>query len=125
MSETNADLPQAETEADGLPQPNPRYVKTLLIVCIGLGVLLVVGAAVVVGTVIKRVNNPESVPQKPGFGTSEIAIPFGAQLVDIENGDSRIIVKLKHRDGPLMILLDPRNGKEKGRIRLRAGPDVD
>ena len=48
------------------------------IVTIGLGVLLVVGAAVVIGTVIKRLNNPETIPQKPGFGQSEISIPAGA-----------------------------------------------
>ena len=73
---------------------------------------------VVIGTVIKRLNDPESIPVKPGFGETEISMPAGAQLVGVENGDTRIIVKLKTPKGPVLILLDPRKGEEKGRVRL-------
>ena len=72
----------------------------------------------VIGTVIKRLNNPETIPQKPGFGQSEISIPAGAELMGVENGDARIVLRLKDKDGPLLILLDPRKGTEKGRVRL-------
>ena len=115
-AETTSDMPPSDTP----PGPNPKTVRVLLIVTIGLGVLLVVGAAVVIGTVIKRLNNPETIPQKPGFGVTEISMPADAQLVGVENGDTRIIVKLKTSKGPLLILLDPRKGTEKGRIRLKA-----
>ena len=110
---------QAETTSDVPAGPNPKTVRVLLIVTIGLGVLLVVGAAVVIGTVIKRLNNPEAIPQKPGFGQSEISIPAGAELVGVENGDARIVLRLNDEDGPLLILLDPRKGTEKGRVRLK------
>ena len=122
MSQDTGIQQPAETpsDADGPPQPNPTYVRILLITVIGLGILMVVGAAVVIGTVIKRVNNPEAGPQKPGFGETVIAIPQASQLVDVENGETRIIVKLKTKDGPLLILLDPRKGTEKGRIQLKS-----
>ena len=114
---------QAETPSEDSadnPTPNPTYVRILLVTVIGLGILMVVGAAVVIGTVIKRVNNPETIPQKPGFGKTVIPIPYASQLVDVENGETRIIVKLKTNDGPLLILLDPRKGTEKGRIQLKS-----
>lgn len=122
MSQDNPIEGQAETSSDvpasDIQGPNPKTVRVLLIVTIGLGVLLVVGAAVVIGTVIKRLNNPETIPQKPGFGQSEISIPAGAELMGVENGDARIVLRLKDEDGPLLILLDPRKGTEKGRVRL-------
>lgn len=122
MSQDNPIGGQAETSSDvpasDIQGPNPKTVRVLLIVTIGLGVLLVVGAAVVIGTVIKRLNNPETIPQKPGFGQSEISIPAGAELMGVENGDARIVLRLKDEDGPLLILLDPRKGTEKGRVRL-------
>ena len=113
QAETSSDMPASDIQG-----PNPKTVRVLLIVTIGLGVLLVVGAAVVIGTVIKRLNNPETIPQKPGFGQSEISIPAGAELMGVENGDARIVLRLKDEDGPLLILLDPRKGTEKGRVRL-------
>lgn len=119
MSQDTGNNAAAETTLEEIPQPNSRYVRTLLVVVIGLGVLLVVGAIVVIGTVISRLNNPEDIPVKPGFGETEISIPAGAQLVGVENGDTRIIVKLKTNKGPLLILLDPRKGEEKGRVRLK------
>lgn len=120
MSQDSAIGSQAETQNGGdTPQgPNPRTVRALLIVTIGLGVLLVVGAAVVIGTVIKRLNNPETIPQKPGFGTTEISIPDDAQLLSVENGDARIVLQMRDGQGAFLVLLDPRKGTERGRIRL-------
>ena len=118
QAETTSDVPPSDIQG-----PNPKTVRVLLIVTIGLGVLLVVGAAVVIGTVIKRLNNPETIPQKPGFGQTEISIPAGAELVGVENGDARIVLRLKDDNGPLLILLDPRKGTERGRVRLKAEYD--
>lgn len=99
--------------------PNPRYVRGLLVVVIGLGLVLLGGAAVVVGTIIKRMNNPDSQPTKPGFGVNEISVPAQGKIVSIENGESRIVVHMRDAQGTLLLLLDPRKGEEKGRIRLR------
>lgn len=125
MSQDTKSDAQAETTSEPVADmppngPNPRTVRILLVVTIGLGVLLVVGAAVVIGTVIKRLNNPEAVPVKPGFGETEIGVPANAELVSVENGDARIVLRLQDKDGPFLILLDPRKGVEKGRVRLRA-----
>ena len=118
MSQDTGNPAITETSSEEIPQPNSRYVRTLLVVVIGLGVLMVVGAVVVIGTVLSRLNNPETIPVKPGFGETEISIPADAELVSVENGDARIVLRLKDNKGPLLILLDPRKGVEKGRIRL-------
>ncbi len=118
MSQDTGNPAAAETSSEEIPQPNSRYVRTLLVVVIGLGVLMVVGAVVVIGTVLSRLNNPETIPVKPGFGETRISIPADAELVSVENGDARIVLRLKDDKGPLLILLDPRKGVEKGRVRL-------
>ncbi|MBT5157262.1 MAG: hypothetical protein HOK33_01095 [Rhodobiaceae bacterium] len=120
MSPNKASRGEAKSASEeAIAQPSPTYVRVLLITVIGLGVLMVGGAAVVIGTVIKRVSNPEAVPSKPGFGETEISIPADSQVIGVDNGDTRIIVKLQDAEGPLLLLLDPRKGEEKGRIRLR------
>ena len=119
MSQDTGNQAAAETYSEEIPQPNSRYVRTLLVVVIGLGVLMVGGAIVVIGTVLSRLNNSETIPVKPGFGETEISIPAGAELVGVENGDARIVLRLKYNKGPLLILLDPRKGLGNGRVRLR------
>ena len=119
MSQDTGNQAAAETSSEEMPQANSRYVKTLLVVVIGLGVLLVVGAVVVISTIISRISNPETVPRKTGFGQTEIAIPVDAELIDVENGATRIVLRLRDEKGPLLIMLDPRKGVETGRVRLQ------
>jgi hypothetical protein len=113
----NAD---GDTTSEAVPDgPSPRYVRGLLVVVIGLGLVLLGGAAIVVGTIIKRMNNPDAIPTKPGFGEVEISVPADGELMSVQNGDNRIILHLRDDQGNLLILLDPRKGEEKGRIRLQ------
>jgi len=101
------------------PGAGSRYVRTLLIVVIALGVILVGGVAVVVGTITKRVSDPESnVPVRPGFRETQIQLPAGSEINDIIAVDGRIVVRVRDAGGTMLILLDPRRGEERGRIRL-------
>ena len=121
MSQDTGNPSAAETSSEDNVDPdltpNPRYVRILLVTVILLGVLLVGGAAVVISTVIARLSAPEA-PAAPDFGTMTINIPEGARLIDVDNGAARIILRLEDKDGPLLLLLDPRKGHETGRIRL-------
>jgi len=93
----------------------------MLTVVIGLGVLLVVGTAVVVGTIIKRASSTETAvvtDMRDKAIAGQIAIPAGAVLQSVENGDTRIVLHLTDAEGTLLILLDPRHGFETGRVRL-------
>ena len=117
MTDHTQNPPDGETgESAGA---RSRYVRTLLIVVITLGVILVGGVAVVVGTIIKRVSDPESnVPVRPGFGKTQIQLPAGSEIDDIIAADGRIVVRVRDAGGTMLILLDPRRGEERGRIRL-------
>ena len=86
---------------------------------ITLCIILVGGLAVVVGTIIKRVSDPESnVPIRPSFGETQIQLPAGSEIDDIIAADGRIVVRMRDGRGTILILLDPRRGVERGRIRL-------
>ena len=117
MTDHTQNPPDGETE--GSAGARSRYVRTLLIVVITLGVVLVSGVAVVVGAIIKRVNDPKSnAPVRPGFGETQIQLPAGSEIDDIIASDVRIIVRVRDAGGTMLILLDPRRGEERGRIRL-------
>ncbi|MGB1118724.1 MAG: DUF6476 family protein [Parvibaculales bacterium] len=117
MTDHTQNPPDGETEEGA--GARSRYVRTLLIVVITLGVILVGGVAIVVGTIIKRVSDPENnVPVKPGFGETQIQLPAGGEIDDIIAADGRIIVRVRDGRGTMLILLDPRRGEERGRIRL-------
>ena len=98
-------------------QVNSAYVRGLLVVVIVLGVLLLGGVAVVIGTIIQRVNNPKSEAVPTGFALQNIAIG-NAKLVAVKNGATRIILQLEDAGGTMLIFIDPRNGAELGRLRL-------
>jgi hypothetical protein len=115
MIDHTQNSPDGETEEGA----RSRYVRTLLIVVITLGVILLSGVAVVVGTIIKRIGDPESnVPVRHGFGETQIQLPADGKIDDVIAADGRIVVRVRDARGTLLILLDPRRGEERGRIRL-------
>ncbi|MEC8247688.1 MAG: DUF6476 family protein [Pseudomonadota bacterium] len=117
MTDHTQNPPDGETEESA--GARSRYVRTLLIAVITLGVILVGGITVVVGTIIKRVSDPESnVPVRPGFGKTQIKLPAGSEIDDIIAADGRIVVRVRDAGGTMLLLLDPRRGEERGRIRL-------
>lgn len=100
-------------------QAQPRHVKTLLTVVIVLGILLLVGLAVVVGTIIKRVNDPSTAKiKRPGFGKVMLQVPENAELLGTETTADRLVLRLRDDLGDFLLVLDIRKGVELGRIRL-------
>ena len=117
MTDHTQNPPDGETEEGA--SARSRYVRTLLIVVITLGVILVGGVLVVVGAIIKRASDPESsVPVRLGSGETQIQLPAGGKIEDIIAADGRIIVRVRDAGGTMLILLDPRHGEERGRIRI-------
>ena len=111
------------------PPPASR-VKILLTVVIVLGILLFVGFAVVVGTIMKRLNNPPAIEtaleavqptQKNGVYERVVSVPEGAELVSFRHARGRLVLQLKDAQGDFIVLVDMRKGTELGRIRLQAG----
>jgi len=118
----------AETTID-MPE-RTGCVRALLITVIVLGILLVGGLAVVVGTIIKRLTDdsqtpmPETINEKlflseRGF-ESIINVPEEAVLIATEINDTEIILHLRDVKGDFLLLVNIKTGQEIGRVRLKA-----
>jgi len=105
-------------------QPDPKRVRALLIVVIVLGVLLVGGLAVVVGTIIKRLNDPDTAVEakaKRSFGEIQTLVPAGNRIVSMQTTADKLVVQISGPDGESLLIYDVRKGVELGRIKLVAG----
>lgn len=104
----------------------------MLVTVIVLGILLVGGLAVVVGTIIKRVKddtpsqtalpNPQTKYgslsiTNTGF-ESIISVTEGAALMATEVNDKKIVLHLRDAEGDYLLLLNVKTGQEIGRVRL-------
>ena len=118
----NAETPKNMPERTGC-------VRALLITVIVLGILLVGGLAVVVGTIIKRVTDDSPAPRPetmngkisisdPGF-ESIINVPESAALMATEINDRKIILHLRDAEGDFLLLVNMKTGQEIGRVRLK------
>lgn len=117
-------------------------LRALKILVIAMGVVIVIGTAVVIITIFQRasVNWNESSVQSTdratvsqthasgqtsptGFGTRTLEIPRDSEIVDMVAQGDRLIVRLKLVDGSLQILiLDMMTGYRIGLLELRQGP---
>lgn len=105
-------------------------VRALLITVIVLGVLLVGGLAVVVGTIIKRVTDdtpPPSVDSSKGSLSmadtgfeSVISVPEGAKLIATQTNDKQIVLHLRDDEGDFLLVVNVKTGQEIGRVRFEA-----
>ena len=124
----NAANENAETTTN-MPE-RTGCVRALLITVIVLGILLVGGLAVVVGTIIKRVTDDSPAPRPetmngkisisdPGF-ESIINVPESAALMATEINDRKIILHLRDAEGDFLLLVNMKTGQEIGRVQLKA-----
>ena len=105
-----------------------RGLKALVI---GLGVLIVLGTALVIGVVVKRVvestTKPAEVPSVlPAPGPTHGIVPFattlpaaqGASIGGIAASGGRVAIWIKTGHGGRIVFVDPRSGKVAGTVTL-------
>jgi|SRR5579864_837769 len=103
-----------------------RALKILVVV---MGVLLVVGVAVVIATIVYRAihQGVSTVAVAPAasphaFGSATVRLPAGAKVVEMRNVGSRLVLRFERVDGTeALLVLDPETGAVLGTIELRAG----
>ena len=116
-------------------------LRALKILVIAMGVVIVIGTAVVIITIFQRASvnwdeaSVQSTDQVPvsqiltsvqashtGFGTRTLEIPRDSEIVDMVAQGDRLIVSLNLVDGSLQILiLDMMTGYRIGLFELRQG----
>lgn len=119
-------------------------MKALKALVIGMGILIVIGVAVIAVTIVRRTggdapmaadkpalglaqNGAQSAAPAasarsaslPSFGVRDIAVPEGSEVISITAADGRIILELQDAEQQTRILLlDPTNGAALGGWRL-------
>jgi len=108
-------------------------MNALKALVIGMGVLIVVGLAVIAVTIVQRADRdaPAVAEERPavglarsaaapaGFGVRDIAVPAGSEVMSITAADGRVILELQDADQVTRILLlDPATGAALGGWRL-------
>lgn len=103
--------------------PDVRGLKALVI---GLGVLIVLGTAVVIGVVVKRIVESTSRPALaaglpvPGATAFRTVLPGGpgAKIAGVTSARGMVAIWLRDSRGGQVVLIDPRTGAISGTIAL-------
>ena len=105
-------------------------MRSLKILVVFMGVLLVAGTAALVAAVIYRVNHRAAAPQQAalpapagrGFDRAVIDLPEGAKVLSVDGSGERLVIRVALAGGgEALILVDPRTGARLGTIELRPG----
>lgn len=98
-----------------------RGLKSLVVV---MGIMLVVGFAVLLGAIAGRISRSGSAPKAPGaFAGASIDIPRGARIEAMTAATDRLILGLALPEGGRQLLIiDLATGARLGTIELRAAP---
>lgn len=113
-------------------------LRALKFLVIAMGVVIVIGTAVVVVTIFQRASakwtedsrvgraeegTSPSVAIRTGFGTRTLEVPRGSRIVGMVAEGDRLIVRLELTDGARRILvLDTMTGARLGTFEVREAP---
>ncbi|MFP3921451.1 MAG: hypothetical protein ACLFU3_07060 [Dichotomicrobium sp.] len=105
---------------------NPRQVRILKIVVIGLGVLLVIGfGLLVVGLAYQATKIGEERPatdagEPAGQAAEQVTLPVppGAKIERIAADRGRVILHVKGPDGEQVVIVDTGQGNAVTRLKL-------
>ncbi len=89
-----------------------RALKALTAV---MGLLIVVGTAVLVATIVRRAGAPAAPAEKIAVALGE---PSGTRIAGIAAVADRLAVALQGGGPDRVVLIDPRSGEAIGRIAL-------
>jgi hypothetical protein len=95
-------------------------LRALLALVIFMGVLIFVGLIVVVVTVANRLSSAgEERPAAGGFGTADIPIPAGCEVLETRSDGDRLVLRLG-RGGRCnqVVIVDLKTGAVAGRLNF-------
>lgn len=115
---------QGETAPDGNSPdgagPPPQDMRLLMLVVVGMGVVLVIGFAFVVGVLIYRSSGDTKTAEYPKgyFGTHEVDVARGQKVRAMNMTDDRMAVLVGSDSAEEIIVMSTKTGDELGRFRL-------
>jgi len=97
-------------------------MRPLVALVIIMGVLIVVGLVVVVVTIVNRMSGAPSAAATsapPSFGTVDLLVPAGCQVMETATADDRLILRLGSGDRcNQLLVVDMASGKLLGTLRI-------
>ena len=99
-------------------------MKALKALVISMGLLIVVGIALVGYALSRGKQNPAPTAEnsvtggKGGYFTSELPVPKGARLEQVSAAGDRLVLRFSSPEGEKLVLLDGRSGQLAGTISL-------
>jgi hypothetical protein len=99
-------------------------VRTLKVLVAVMGVMLVVGIAVLIVTIAGRVSrNTAGLVTLPPFAAPSIDLPQGAHIEAMAVGPDRLVIDVVQADGSRQLLIiELATGRPLGTIPLRTSP---
>ncbi len=99
-------------------------MRTLKILVVVMGVMLVAGVGILIATVAGRLpRNGAGLASSPPFAAPPIDLPQGARIETMSVGSDRLVVDVVLPDGTRQLLiLDLVTGRRLGTIPLRTAP---
>lgn len=115
---------QGETTQEGNSPdsagPPPQDMRLLMLVVVGMGVVLVIGFAFVVGVLIYRSSGDTKTVEHPKgyFGTHEVDVARKQKVRAMNMTDDRMAVLVGSDSAEEIIVMSTKTGEELGRFRL-------
>lgn len=97
---------------------NIQMLKGLVV---GMGVLIVIGLAVIVVTIANRMAASSPARGERG-GAISLEVPAGSTVVETVADGDRLVLRLDTPDGPRIVVLDLRDGAVEATISLVPAP---
>ena len=93
-------------------------MKALKALVISMGLLIVVGIALVGYALSRGKQTPAATDIKGGTFTSELPVPKGAKLEQVSAAGDRLVLRFSSPEGEKLVLLDGHTGQLAGTISL-------
>jgi hypothetical protein len=106
---------------------NPRQVRTLKLVVIGLTILLVLGFALLIAGLYyqatkigeeRQGNDARRVGGAAAGGEVDLPVPAGAQVQSVRVDGGRVVLHVKGTDGEQILIVDTARGNRVTTLRL-------
>ena len=100
-------------------QDNPKYLRSLKVAVITMGILIILGIIVIVSTIIYRISSPDyNLSSENKELNIQLNIPNTAEIISVNSNRKAVTIFYKLDDEKFIKILDLENGKLIKKIKL-------
>jgi hypothetical protein len=100
-------------------QDNPKYLRSLKVAVITMGILIILGIIVIVSTIIYRISSPDyNLSSENRELNIQLNIPNTAEIISVNSNRKAVTIFYKLDDEKFIKILNLENGKLIKKIKL-------